>query len=212
MLSTLPDRSGAWYHRIALLWSRGVLAIAGVRLVVEGAARIPTDRSVIFMGNHQGNFDIPALFQAVPIRFNWLAKEELFRIPVFGASMRSAGYVPVNRGDGRESLKSIDHAASLVRNGVSIAVFPEGTRSADGKLLPFKRGGFMLAARAGVPIVPFTITGSREVNPPGGLLRLRPGVIRISFSQPVPVNGRSAADQSLLMENVRRAIAAGLEN
>ncbi len=211
MLSTLFDPSGRAYHRFALLWSRYGLLVAGVRLDVEGAELVPRDRPLIFMGNHQSNFDIMTLFQAVPVRFNWLAKEELFKVPFFGPSIRSAGYIPVNRGDGRDALRSLDRAAELIRAGTSVAIFPEGTRSTDGRLLPFKRGGFILAAKAGVPIVPFTIVGSREVNPPDNFLFLRPGRIRIRFSPPIPTGDRGAGQQAGLMEQVRGAIASKLE-
>lgn len=212
MLSTFIDPSGGTYHRFALLWSRVGLLFAGVKLEVEGAELIPAGQPLIFMGNHQSNFDIMTLFQAVPVRFNWLAKEELFRVPVFGRSMKSAGYIPINRGDGRESLKSLDKAAKLISAGTCVAVFPEGTRSNDGQLLPFKRGGFVLAAKAGVPIVPFTIQGSREINPPDNFLSLRPGRIRIRFSPPIATGERGARQQANLMDQVREAIVAGLES
>lgn len=210
MLSTFIDRSGRTYHRMALLWSKGGLVAAGARVEVEGAELIPRDQPLVFMGNHQSNFDILALFQAIPLRFNWLAKEELFKIPVFGPSMRSAGYIPVNRGDGRDSLKSLARGAKLVRGGTSVAIFPEGTRSNDGKLLPFKRGGFILAAKAGVAIVPFSISGSRKINPPDNFLSLRSGVIRVRFSPAVVPDANDS--QTILMEKVRQAIAGGLES
>jgi len=211
MLSIFIDPSGRAYHRFALLWSRYGLLIAGVNLEVEGAELVPRDRPLIFMGNHQSNFDIMALFHAIPIRFNWLAKEELFRVPFFGPSIKSAGYIPINRGDGRDALKSLDRAAKLISAGTSVTIFPEGTRSTDGHLLPFKRGGFILAAKAGVPVVPFTIVGSREINPPDNFLFLRPGTIRIRFSPPIPTGGRGAQQQATLMEQVREAIASKLE-
>ncbi|HZV82928.1 MAG TPA: lysophospholipid acyltransferase family protein [Geobacteraceae bacterium] len=212
LLSTFIDTSGRTYHRFALLWSRVGLLCAGVQLEVEGAELIPHDRPLIFMGNHQSNFDIMTLFLAVPVRFNWLAKEELFRVPVFGHSMKRAGYIPINRGDGRDALKSLDRAAKLIRAGTSVAVFPEGTRSTDGKLLPFKKGGFILAAKAGVTIIPFTIIGSREINPPDNFLSLHPGKIRVRFSHPLSSGNQGAKQQAQLMEQVREAIAAGLES
>lgn len=212
MLSTLIDRSGRTYHRLALLWSRGGLLAAGVTVEVEGAELVPRDRPLVFMGNHQSNFDILALFQAVPVRFNWLAKEELFKLPVFGPSIRSAGYIPINRGDGRDALKSLDRAAALIRNGTSVAIFPEGTRSSDGSLLPFKRGGFILAAKAGVPIVPVSIQGSMAVNPPDNFLCVNSGVIRVRFSPPIMVAATGSGQQTALMEQVRLAIATGLEH
>jgi 1-acyl-sn-glycerol-3-phosphate acyltransferase len=189
----------------------GILA-AGVKIEVEGADLIPRDQPIIFMGNHQSNFDILTLFQSVPVRFNWLAKEELFRIPLFGRSMQSAGYIPVNRSDGRDSLKSLDRAARLVSGGTSIAIFPEGTRSNDGSLLPFKRGGFVLASKAGVPIIPFSIIGSMKINPPDNFVYLRPGVIRIKFGPPIQTKPSGEKQQMLIMDQVRMAIATGLES
>jgi 1-acyl-sn-glycerol-3-phosphate acyltransferase len=212
ILSTFIDRSGSAFHRVALLWSRVGLLVAGARIEVEGAELIPREHPFVLMGNHQSNFDIPALFQAVPLRFNWLAKEELFKFPVFGASLRAAGYIPINRGDGRDSLKSLARAAALVRGGTSVAIFPEGTRSTDGRLLPFKRGGFILAAKAAVPIVPFSITGSMKINPPDNFLFLSSGIIRVRFSPPVTADEQGSLQQTIIMEKVRLAIAAGLES
>ena len=212
MLSTGIDRSGKTYHWLALLWSKGCLLAAGIRLIVEGTEHLPHDRPLIFMGNHQSYFDIPVLFQATPLPFTWLAKEELFRIPVFGHSIRAAGYIPINRGNGRDSLKSINRAAELVKAGRSVAIFPEGTFSSDGTLLPFKRGGFILAAMSGVTIAPFSIAGTITVNPPGSLLHLRPGVISIKFSPVIAIDADLARHPTVLMEKVRLAIAAGLEN
>jgi 1-acyl-sn-glycerol-3-phosphate acyltransferase len=212
LLSTFVERSGRTYHKVALFWSKVCLLAAGVKIEVDGSELIPRDQPVIFMSNHQGNFDILALFQAIPIRFNWLAKEELFKIPLFGRSMQSAGYIPINRGDGRDSLKSLDRAAELVRGGTSIAIFPEGTRSNDGRLLPFKRGGFILASKAGVPIIPVSISGSMKINPPNNIFCILPGVIRIKFSPPVQTGTNGENQQMSVMEQVRMAITAGLES
>lgn len=211
MLSTFIDRSGKTYHRLALLWSRGCLSAAGIRLTVKGAEHLPRGRPLIFMGNHQSYFDIPVLFQGAPLPFNWLAKEELFRIPVFGHSMRAAGYIPINRGNGRDSLKSLHRAAELIQAGRSVAIFPEGTVTGDGRLLPFKRGAFILAAMAGVPIAPFAIKGAFEVHQAHNPLRLRPGMVRIRFSPPIEIDADKARHPTALSEEVRRAIAAGLE-
>jgi len=212
MLSTFIDRSGKTYHWLALLWSKGCLLGAGVRLKVEGAEHLPSDRPLLFMGNHQSYFDIPVLFQAAPVPFNWLAKEELFRIPVFGHSIRAAGYIPIKRGNGRDSLKSLHRAAELVKAGRSVAIFPEGTVTADGELLPFKRGGFILAAMAGVPIAPFSISGALKIHQADNLMRLRPGVVKIKFSPIIEIDASKARHPTALSEEVRTAIAAGLES
>jgi 1-acyl-sn-glycerol-3-phosphate acyltransferase len=211
LLCTLFDRTGALFHRHGRGWSRVGLWLAGVKVEVVGADKVPHASPVIFMSNHQGNFDILALFMAIPHRFYWLAKEELFRIPVFGHSMARAGYIPLDRGDGRRALKSVEAAAATVRGGRSVLIFPEGTRTFDGSLLPFKKGGFLLAGKAGVPVVPVTIKGSMQVNPKNRL-ELYPGTITIRFADPIPAAAGGGRERERLMEEVRQAIAAGLES
>ncbi|HEY6007361.1 MAG TPA: lysophospholipid acyltransferase family protein [Geobacteraceae bacterium] len=210
IVATLFDASGRLYHRHARFWSRVSLRLAGVRVAVRGLENIPGG-PVIFMSNHQGNFDIFTLFRAIPQQFAWIAKEELFRIPVFGHSLARAGYIPLDRSDGRSALRSMYAAAERIRGGTSVVIFPEGTRTEDGRLLPFKRGGFVIAAKAGVPIVPCTISGSREVNP-SKRIELYPGTITISFAPPITAAARNDAERQELLERVRVAIAAGLES
>lgn len=211
LVGSLIDSRGGFAHWCALMWSRSGLMMAGVRLRVSGTEHVPAGEPVIFMGNHQGNFDILVLSPAIPRRFSWLAKEELFRIPLFGAAMRRAGYIPIDRSDGRKALRSLDAAAKRIRAGASVVVFPEGTRTADGSLLPFKKGGFILAERAGVPIIPFTINGSMRVNPRNTVQLIRGAQISVRFGEPVPTSGAGALKGAELMERVRAAIEAGLE-
>jgi 1-acyl-sn-glycerol-3-phosphate acyltransferase len=207
---TFIDPTGRFLHAYGKLWGRAALFIAGVKVEVEGADSIPAGVPVIFMGNHQSNFDIPSLYAGLPHHFSWIAKQELFRIPLFGYAMKRAGYLPLDRSDGRRALKTMDSAAEKIRNGVSVIVFPEGTRSMDGKLIPFKRGGFLLAAKAGVPIVPFTINGTALVNPPKQLV-VRPGTVRIRFADPIPTTGATGKKRDELIDRVRDAIDQGLE-
>src|SRR5512136_2807338 len=122
ILFTFFDPTGTIYHAHARGWSRTALWLAGVKVEVLGLEHVPRGEPLIFMGNHQGNFDILALFLAIPQRFAWLAKEELFKVPVFGHSMRRAGYIPLDRGDGREALRSLERAAGLIRAGASVVV------------------------------------------------------------------------------------------
>lgn len=210
VIGSLVDSSGSFAHRCALFWSRVGLMMAGVRLDVVGTENVPAGQPVIFMGNHQGNFDILVLSRAIPRRFSWLAKEELFRIPLFGPAMRRAGYIPIDRSDGRKALRSLDAAAKRIKAGASVIVFPEGTRTADGSLLPFKKGGFILAERAGVPVVPFTINGSMRVNP-RNTVKLFRGTIGVRFGAPIATSGDGALKGTPLMEQVRAAIESGLE-
>jgi 1-acyl-sn-glycerol-3-phosphate acyltransferase len=206
---TLFDSTGKWYHRCARLWSRAGLRMAGVDVTATGLHQVPASGPVIFVSNHLSNFDILALYRAIPLQFAWIAKEELFKIPVFGYSMKRAGYIPLDRSHGRRALRSMEAAAAKIRGGTSVIIFPEGTRSLDGNLLPFKKGGFMLAARSGVPIVPVTINGSRRINP-GKQIELHPGSIVVTFGPPIETAGMAKKDDELL-ETVRRAIEKNLE-
>ncbi len=210
IIGTLFDASGAFAHGCARFWSRTSLAMNRVKVTAVGTEHIPLEGPVIYMGNHQSNFDILALTVAIPRRFSWLAKEELFRVPFFGGAMQRAGYIPLDRSDGRQALKSIEEAARRIHDGVSVVLFPEGTRTHDGSLLPFKKGGFILASRAAVPVVPFTINGSREVNP-RNRFALYPGGISITFGPPLLPEGTGNAARELLREQVRNAVERGLK-
>src|SRR6185369_12210697 len=183
LLSTLLDASGRAYAFHARLWARLSLLLAGARVTLHGVEHIPAGPA-IFMSNHQSNFDILTLLAVMPCQIYWIAKKELFEIPVFGASMRRGGYIPLDRSDGRRALKSMDNAAAIIRQGSSVVMFPEGTRSRDTRLLPFKRGGFLLALKAGVLVVPVTISGSGRVNP-AGRTRIYRGTITITLHPPL---------------------------
>ncbi len=211
-VSTLVDSSGRGYAWHARLWARLMLALNRVRVTVSGSEYLP-DGPVIFMSNHQSNFDILSLLAAMPRQFHWIAKKELFEIPVFGPSMRRGGYIPLDRGDGRKALQSIDEAAASIRQGKSVVLFPEGTRTVDGNLLPFKRGGFVLARKADVPVVPVTINGSGRVNP-ANQIRLYSGAITITLHPPVvvPSGLRKGEVETWTMEAVRSQIESALEH
>jgi 1-acyl-sn-glycerol-3-phosphate acyltransferase len=208
---TLIDSSGRTYSFHARLWARIALFLNHTPVELRGAEHLP-DGPFILMSNHQSNFDIFSLLAALPRRIYWIAKKELFDIPVFGPSMRRGGYIPLDRSDGRKALKSMENAAAIIRQGSSVVMFPEGTRSVDGLLLPFKRGGFMLAVRAGVPVIPVTINGSGRVNP-GGLIRLYSGRITLTLHPriTIPEGMKKSEAEVWLMERVQEAIASGLE-
>jgi 1-acyl-sn-glycerol-3-phosphate acyltransferase len=212
ILWTLLDKSGRAYALHARWWARIALAMAGVRVTVRGTEHIPAG-PVIFMSNHQSSFDILALEANMPRRIFWIAKKELFDIPVFGPSMRRGGYIPLDRSDGRKALKSMDNAARIIREGKSVVMFPEGTRTKDGNLLPFKRGGFLLALRAGVPVMPVTINGSGRINP-AGRIRLYRGAITITLHPPLamPEDIPKAQAETQMMEQVRSTISSALEH
>lgn len=211
-ISTLFDSSGRSYAWHARLWARLMLALNLVRVTAVGAEHLPPG-PVIFMSNHQSNFDILALLAAMPRQIHWIAKKELFEIPLFGPAMRRGGYIPLDRGDGRKALQSMDEAAATIHQGKSVVLFPEGTRTQDGKLLPFKRGGFILARKAEVPVVPVTINGSGRINP-AGRIRLYSGDIHITLHPPLvaPADLRRSESEAWMMATVRQEIQSGLEH
>ena len=211
-ISTLFDSSGRIHAWHACLWARLMLALNMVKVTVIGSELLP-DGPVIFMSNHQSNFDILSLLAAMPRRFYWIAKKELFEIPLFGHSMRRGGYIPLDRSDGRKALQSLDEAAATIHQGKSVVLFPEGTRATDGNLLPFKRGGFILARKADVPVVPITINGSARINP-ANQIRLFSGDISITLHPPVvpPAGLRRSEAETWMMEHVRRQIDSALEH
>jgi 1-acyl-sn-glycerol-3-phosphate acyltransferase len=194
------------------MWAWFGLALNNTPVELRGVENLP-DGPFILMSNHQSNFDILALIATIPRRIYWIAKKELFDIPVFGSSMRRGGYIPLDRSDGRKALKSMENAAAIIRQGSSVVMFPEGTRTRDGHLLPFKRGGFMLAVRAGVPVIPVTINGSGKVNP-GGVIKLYSGAITLTLHPRVvvPDGMKKGEAEEWMMEEVRSVITAGLEN
>jgi 1-acyl-sn-glycerol-3-phosphate acyltransferase len=196
-------------HRSNRLWARGCLWLGGVRLRIEGLEHLPSRGPVVYMSNHQGNFDIPLLFAALPVQFRWLAKAELFRIPLFGLTMRIAGYIPVERQDRRLAIQSMNAAAQRVAAGASIMIFPEGTRSPDGALLPFKKGGFVLALQAQAPIVAIAIEGSAALMLKSSWL-IRSGEVRLRIFPALPTTGLGMKDRDALMTEVETRIASAL--
>ena len=206
IISLAFDRSGNSIHSIGALWSRILLFLSGVTVEIKGAENLLQDRPQILASNHRGAFDILALQGFIPIQFRWVAKKSLFKIPIIGWSMSLAGYVSIDREKAGSAYKSIERAAEKVKKGASVLIFPEGTRSAAGNLLPFKRGGFLLAIKSGVPIVPVSIRGTENLMKKESIL-IRPGAVKVVIGKPIPV---SDADEKLLMEMVRKAIEEGL--
>jgi 1-acyl-sn-glycerol-3-phosphate acyltransferase len=158
LIGGVVDRRGKIAYRFARSWCDGVLFLGGIRIKVSGADQLDTNQAYVFMANHQSNLDIPALIAALPrFQLRWIAKRELLRIPVFGWGFWGCRMITINRDSLRDAKSSMREACQKLGDGLSIVVFPEGTRSLDGELLAFKRGGFVLAQNARAPIVPITI-------------------------------------------------------
>jgi 1-acyl-sn-glycerol-3-phosphate acyltransferase len=207
---TFPfDRNGNIVHHYARWWAKVQLLVSGVRVKVKGLEHLDRETPYIYMSNHQGSYDIFALLSCLPVQFRWIAKKELFAIPILGWAMGAANYISIDRSGRRRALKSIERAASKIKGGVSVVIFPEGTRSRDGSIQPFKRGGFTLALKSGVPIIPITINGSRDVMARDSM-RVRPGEIRVSVDRAIQTTPFSLRERNVLMEKVRETIERNL--
>jgi 1-acyl-sn-glycerol-3-phosphate acyltransferase len=193
-------------------WSRRLLEQAQVEMIVSGREHLEPGRPYVVMSNHQSHYDIPVLFQAFPGTIRMVAKTELFRVPIFSGAMRAAGFVEIDRSNRRRAIESLRNAKQQLAQGVSIWIAPEGTRSRDGELQPFKKGGFMLALQTGLPIVPVAIRGSREILAPDGTAVRTGARVHVAFQPPITptTTANNAAAREALMVEVRAAIERGL--
>lgn len=197
------------FMALVRLWSRVVLRICRVRHAVTRRFDTAPPRAAVYAANHQSHLDIPALVLSMPGDFRIVAKKELLYIPIFGWALWLAGFPFIDRGSRERAIRTLEKTARLFKKATSVVIFPEGTRSPDGRLLPFKKGGFVLALQAGVPIVPVSIRGGRNVLPKGSL-RVRPGRIEVIFGDPVPTTDHTMETKEILIEEVRRRIRIGL--
>ncbi len=204
LVGSIFDSHGRWQHFCARLWSWLILKTSGIRVRVEGSEKVPR-ATAIFCVNHQSAMDIPILFVHLPVPFRFIAKRSLFHLPFLGWHLRRSGHIGVDRGRPREALKSFEAAAAKIRAGASVVMFPEGTRSRDGRPLPFKSGSFYLAIRAGVPIVPITLNGTRHVLRPD-TLHVRPGRTEMIIHPPIRTDGMTLDDVESLSSRTREAI------
>ena len=196
---------GAALMPLARLWSRLVLASAGVRFEARFDPAIRPRTPAVYAANHQSLFDIPVLVLSMPADFRMVAKRSLLFVPIFGQALWLAGFLFIDRSNRERAIRTLGRAAERLRRGTSIVVFAEGTRSPDGRLLPFKRGGFVLAIEAGVPVIPVTIEGGTALLPKGSLVP-RPGTMRVTYGAPVDAAAHRYETRDRLMAEVRQAI------
>ena len=211
IIVSLTDRTGRRVHFYAAApWAKSILWVCGVRVTLEGRERLDDRVPCIYMSNHQSYFDIFVLLGYLPLDFKFILKEELMRIPLFGSTMRRAGYIGIDRGDPRKALRSMNEAAEKVKKGASVLIFPEGTRSEDGALQDFKKGGFHLALKSGCDIVPLTIRNTRRIVPKGSL-RIQGGHAGLCIGERLPTKDYSKKDMERLMLRVREEILGKME-
>ncbi len=194
---------------IAVWWAKALTRLAGVRVVIEGGDHVDPAQSYVLVANHQSAFDIPVIYGYSGLDLRWVMKAEIKWIPFVAAGCRAIGHVFVERGNTQQSTEAINRAVSRLESGTGVLFFPEGTRSMDGQLLPFKKGAFRLAIDQKMPILPLTVINTREVMPPKRW-SIRPNTVVLKFHAPIETDNADEQDIPELMASARQAIASGL--
>ncbi len=194
-------------HRVAVLWANILLWISSVKVEVVGQENVLRGKPQVFMANHQSGFDILIVLANIDTFFAWIAKKELFAIPVFGRALTRTGSIAIDRKNFVRAMRSINDAARIIREGKSVMTFPEGTRSMDGHVHPFKKGVFHLALKAGVPIVPVSIVGSGGIMPKKSF-RVHPGKVTLVIDKPIDVSAYTEETLDELLNRVYDVIAS----
>ncbi len=206
LLTTPVNFKGRISDYIVKRWARLLLFISFIKIKQVGTENINKGKGYIFISNHSSMFDILIALAGIPTNIRFVAKKELFKIPIFGWAMKMAGYISIDRERSLKAMRSIEEAAEKIRNGVSVILFAEGTRSKDGSVQPFKRGPFLLASKTKVPVIPVTINGAAKILPKKSL-NLKGGLLEIVFGEPVPTEHiQTKNDELELMDKVRNEI------
>ncbi len=193
-------------------WSRRLLNQVDMRLTVRGFDNVDPMQTYVVMSNHQSLYDIPTLITALPLRLRMVAKSELFKVPIWSRAMKSTGFVPVHRGQRDKAMQDLRVAQAALAQGINIWIAPEGTRSRDGQLLPFKSGGFLLASAAKVPILPVTIDGTRAILPAKALHFVKGVQVKVTMGKPISATSYSRKDRNQFIDAVRASILAGFDS
>lgn len=192
-------------YRLTRFWCRGSAFFLGVKYTIQGTENIDPTQSYVVTPNHQSHTDIPPLMMGLPIKFRWVVKKELLRIPFFGWALDATGAIGLDRRNTDQSIKNLRAAYAKLTDGWSVLIYPEGTRTLDGLLQPFKKGAFIIAVETGLPILPITNNGAYKVLP-RGTLALTPGCVQVIVGKPIPTKGLTRDDVPALMEETRRRI------
>ncbi|MCU1275563.1 MAG: 1-acyl-sn-glycerol-3-phosphate acyltransferase [Bryobacterales bacterium] len=205
-VTTFFDGTGRRPHKVARLWARMLLGVSGVRVVIEGLEKIDRNAGYVFVANHRSYIDTPVVLASVPMEFRFFAKHGLFLVPFLGTHLKRAGHVPVFRGDARASVKSMNQGVQLIREqGISLLLFPEGGRT-EGEMREFKEGAAYVAIKAGAPVVPVGIVGTRAILPKGSG-HVRGGRVLLRIGDPIPTSAMKLHDRAQLTELLARQVA-----
>jgi len=207
ILFSLFEPRNSLGRRLGRLWATLLLKIARTPVTVTGLEHLERGCTYVFAANHRSQFDIFVLMATLPGEYGWVAKKSLFQIPIFGQAMNSLGNISIDRTSLKDAIKSLNVAAAMVQRGMSLIVFPEGTRATTRELLPFKKGVFIMALKAGRPVVPVSISGTLAIQPRGSV-HLRPGPVRVVISPPVDPNDFRGQPKETFMAAVHEKIAA----
>ncbi|MBM4328321.1 MAG: 1-acyl-sn-glycerol-3-phosphate acyltransferase [Deltaproteobacteria bacterium] len=210
VVAALLTSSGSPTYRMSLAWAWVVAKILGVSYSLRNGEKATPGQSYIVVPNHQSHTDILALLLTLPVRYRWVIKKELVKIPVFGWGLALTGAIVLDRSNPEQARQKLQDGSSKAAGGWSILIYPEGTRSPDGKLLPFKKGPFMLAVSTGVPLLPVTVNGAYKILPKK-TLELRPGHITVTLSDPISTEGLDKKDVPELLRKTKAAIEANLD-
>jgi 1-acyl-sn-glycerol-3-phosphate acyltransferase len=205
------DKTGNLGHAVcARWWARSILAMVGVRVRVSGLEHLDPKQAYVVTANHLSNFDILAILAWLPLQFRWIAKKEVFKVPFMGWGMTRVGYVKIDREKPEQAWAHLFEAESKLKKGISLMFFPEGTRSPDGEIKRFKSGAFVLSVRTGVPVLPLTVVGTREIMRKRSLL-FDPGTVDLVIQPPIRPDAFSLESKYEFAQVVRNQIAVQLE-
>lgn len=211
LVISLFESSGRRQIGVARAWARCLLGGSGVKVKVQGLEKIAPGGSYVFVSNHLSYMDTPVVLANIPVQFRFLAKSGLFQIPLLGTHLARAGHIPVPRDDARAAVKTMTTAAQAIRErGISLLIFPEGGRSQTGELAAFKEGAAYIAIRAGVPLVPIALQGTREVLPFGSG-QVRSGSVSMRIGDPIPTDQVQLRDRGRITAELRERIVSMLD-
>jgi 1-acyl-sn-glycerol-3-phosphate acyltransferase len=209
LIAAAFSRTGNLAYYFSLGWAWTILKVTGVAIAVDGKDNLTPGQAYVIIANHQSHFDSLALALGLGVQIRWVGKQELRRIPLFGYALYALRHILIDRTDHERAVSSIRRGVRRLGPGTSILFFPEGTRSADGRLQPFKKGAFATALEAGFPILPVTINGSREVLPKNSLV-FYPGRIHLTIAPPITTKGERPESMAMLMQQTRNRLQSSL--